>query len=59
MDNKPKMTKEYAIGCLEDLLRSTQPYSQDKDYRELIVALSMGIRAIRLTPLEDIYNINL
>ena len=56
MDCKPKMSIDYAIGCLEDLSNSILPYSQDKDYKDLLVAISMGIRALRKTTVEDIYD---
>lgn len=59
MNNKPKMSIENAIECLEDLSSALTSNCEDKDIKELKVAIAMGIRALRLTPLEDIYNINL
>jgi hypothetical protein len=62
MDNKPKMSIEDAVDRLQDLNYSIgiQTGSMlDKDIKELQIAIAMGIRALRLTPLEDIYNISL
>jgi hypothetical protein len=60
MNNNPKMSIEDAIDKLQDLNYSISIQTGnmlDKDINELLVAISMAIRALRLTTVEEIYNI--
>jgi hypothetical protein len=58
MKLKPIISISRAIGCLEDLSSALTSNCEDIDIKELNVAISMGIRALRKVTIEDICDLS-
>ncbi len=58
MKLKPSLTINEAIERLEDLSKAINYTYSDKDMNELVVAISMGIRALRKVTMEELCDLS-